>query len=291
MKTIVIVLLVLFIRVSPAAAAPPLAAAIPPLATLAARVAPGAPVTLLVRPGAEAHTWDPKPADLAGLSQVKLLLATGLEFEAPVASRLAGVNPAFQVVRLDAGMPLLPYPERGCAPGCGHAHAPGVPDPHVWLSPRRMATMAVTLGEALARADPGGAAGYRANAAAFAAECRALDAELAVFLAPLRGRAFLSFHASWGYFADDYGMRMIPVESGGREPGPADLARIIALARKEGARAMLVQPQFGSRAPERIAEAAGVRLLPADDLAADWAGNLRRVASALRSAEGAGLPE
>lgn len=268
----------------PCLAAAPLAATIPPLSNLVSRVAGDAEVFPLVPPGAEAHTYEPKPADLVRLSRAAALFTVGLESERAIAARIAGVNPHLAIVRLDEGLDLIPYPDRAhaCSDRC--VHGAGAADPHVWLSPRRMAAMGDKVAATLARLDPDRADRYRANAAALAAECATLEREVAARLAPLAGGAFLSFHASWGYFAADFGLRQFAVESGGREPGPADLARLIAAARSEGIRVLLVQPQFGSRAPERIAEATGVALVPADDLASDWMAEIRSVASALASA-------
>ena len=51
----------------------------------------------------------------------------------------------------------------------------------------------------------------------------------------VRERNFMVYHPSWGYFAAEYGLTMIPVEVEGKEPSARDLAKLVDLAKgKEG---------------------------------------------------------
>ena len=101
-----------------------------------------------------------------------------------------------------------------------------------------------------------------------------------------RGAAFLVYHPSWGYFAKDYGLRQVAVESGGRAPRPAQLKMLIDQARKEGVKAVLVQPQFDKRSAETVAASVNAKVLVADPLAPDWMANLRLVADRISAAVG-----
>lgn len=169
----------------------------------------------------------------------------------------------------------------------GHAgedHGRGLPDPHVWLSPARAKVLAAAVRDALTGLDPAGAAEYAANHAAFAAECDVLSAEIATLLGELPSRAFMVFHPSWGYFADEFGLTQLAIEAGGSEPGPRELARIVDAARENNIRAVFVAPQFSQRTAEAVAREIGAGLIIADPLARDWAENLRSVARALAAA-------
>ena len=57
-----------------------------------------------------------------------------------------------------------------------HGHAHGMYDPHFWFDPPRVKTAVNAIAERLTALDPDGAATYRANAAAYAAELDALHA-------------------------------------------------------------------------------------------------------------------
>jgi zinc transport system substrate-binding protein len=138
--------------------------------------------------------------------------------------------------------------------------------------------MAATIRDALTGADPVHRGDYESNYRAFSAELDALDRELRAILVSVKGRAFLVFHPSWGYFAKDYGLRQIPIEAEGKEPGAKALARVIDLGRREGVKVIFVQTQFSRRTAETVAAAIGARVVAVDPLAENYPQNLRRVA-------------
>ena len=259
---------------------------------------------VLVPAGADAHTYEPKPSQMRELSRCALYLSAGLEFETAWEPRLKAANPKLGFVRLSQGLALMPMPEghddhghndhhkgdhgkgdHGHKAKAGHGHDEEF-DPHVWVSPANVRHMAVKIAEAFSRADPAQASAYSANLAAFLREIDALDAELrAVFAGvPADRRVFLVFHPAWGYLARDYGLTQTAIEFEGKEPSPRRLGALIAQAKALGVKVIFVQPQMSRRTAESIAQALGARVLVADPLAADWAGNLRAVAGVFRSA-------
>jgi zinc transport system substrate-binding protein len=151
----------------------------------------------------------------------------------------------------------------------------------VWTDPRNAIAIADHIRDVLIELDPEGAAAYRANHRQFTAELQRLDAELEAMLTDLRGRRFLVFHPAWGYFADAYGLRQIPIESRGRAPGAAGLTAVIELAREQEIDVILVQEQFSRSEAEAVARAIDGRVITANPLAADYQASLRRVARVL----------
>lgn len=164
-----------------------------------------------------------------------------------------------------------------------HHHHDGL-DPHIWLSPELVAKQAQTMTKVLCDLDPDYADKYRANLKEFLAELKTLDAELAAMLKPAKSKGFLVFHPSWGYFAQTYGLHQTAIEVEGKEPGPRELAEIIAKAKAEHATTVFVQPQFSQRTAQAVADAIGGDVVAADPLARDWDDNLRRVAKAMAKA-------
>jgi len=254
---------------------------------LVERVAGGrAEVLTLVQPGDNEATYSPGPATLAALDGAAVWFTMGVHFEDVWLGRITRDRPDLEIVPLAAGMPLR-RTERsvvaaGRSPGRDHDHA-GMPDPHTWTDPRLAARMVEPIAATLARLDPGGAADYAARAAELQEELLALHEEIAARLAPLRGKAFIVFHPSWGYFADAYGLAQLPIEVGGREPGPRGLAEVIQRGREAGVRAVFVQQQFSQRSALAVAQALDARIVDADPLAPDYLNNLREVS--IRMAE------
>ena len=103
-------------------------------------------------------------------------------------------------------------------------------------------------------------------------------------LAGVQRSAFMVFHPAWGYFADTYGLKQIPIEVAGKEPGARTLAQIIATGRRAQVKVIFVQTQFSRRTAETIAEALGARVVAVDPLAEDYLNNLRRVAGQFAAA-------
>jgi len=244
-----------------------------------------ADVLVMVPPGADAHTYEPRPRQLADLAKAALYFAVGMDFEQAWLPRFAAANPKMAIVQTDAAIEKIPMVAHEHEAGEAHGHdEAGEPDPHVWLSPRLAKVQAAAMRDALVVADPDGAAVYAAGYERFAAACDALDAEVQRLFAdlPAGEHKFMVFHPSWGYFARDYGLVQEPIEQFGREPGPKVLAALVREAREDGVKVIFVQPQMSARQAETIAQAIGGKVAALDPLAEDWPANLMAAAKALR---------
>lgn len=288
---------------------------IEPQAWLVERVAgPLAQVTVMVPPGADPHTFEPRPSQMAEVDRADLYLSLGLEFETVWLPRFLAASPGLKVVPMDAGIAKLPMPAHehhhhegeehdhghegeahehhsGEAPDHDHDHDhdhAGLPDPHIWLAPELMQVMAAATRDALTRADPANAQAYAAGCEAAVAEARAVHDDLAALFAGLTERRFMVFHPSWGYFAREFDLVQMPVEGRGSEPGPRTMVKLVAEAREHGVRAVFVSPQFSQRSAGVVAQEVGGALVEADPLARDWAANLRAVAGRMAKAMSAG---
>lgn len=226
-------------------------------------------VNVMVPPGAEPHTFEPKPQQLQALSQADAYLTIGTEFEAAWLGRMQALHPAMVMVDTTQGIERLPLPGRS-----GGA----VPDPHIWLSPALVKLQAQTIYQALAALDPPHQPQYQANLAAFMVDIDRLDGEIRQALQGVKHRRFLVFHPSWGYFARDYDLEMITIEVGGQEPSAAELADLIRRAQQARIRVVFAQPQFSQQAARTLAQQIGGDVLLIDPLAADWLDNLRQAA-------------
>ena len=156
-------------------------------------------VSVMVLPGSSPASYEPKPEQLRALSRAAAYMSIGVPFEDAWLDRIASANPDMLMVDTAQGIERVGG------------------DPHIWLSPRLAKVQAGTIFEALAQLDPAHEAAYRANLDDFLADIDALDAEIRAKLARVRNRKFMVFHPSWGYFARDYGLEMIPIEVGGQE--------------------------------------------------------------------------
>jgi zinc transport system substrate-binding protein len=168
-----------------------------------------------------------------------------------------------------------------------------IPDPHeidrhTWLGREPAKILAAHIRDALSGIEPEGAELFAENCRALGEEIDAEFAALRGELAPLEGRNVFVYHPAFGYFLDEFGIRQMAVETGGKSPGPRDLNRLIAAAKQERAAAIFVQAQFPVTAAKTVADAAGAELVSLDPLAPDWLANIRRMGEALKAAIPAG---
>lgn len=277
---------------------------------------------VMVQPGASPAIYEPKPRQMAALSEASVYFAIGVPFENAWLQRFASANPGLKIVHSEKNIKKQPIgahshdhdhehaKEHAKAHGHGehdhgehghgekadddHAHGEQahaghsheIMDPHVWLAPRLAKIIAANMRKALAEADPEHAADYAANLEAFHKECDALDARLHEMLGRLKPphNAFMVFHPSWGYFARAYGLRQIAIEIEGKEPSPAELQQLIEKARQENVHVIFVQPQFSKKSAELVAQSIDGSVQPLDPLAEDWHNNLIQAAEAIYQA-------
>ena len=81
-------------------------------------------------------------------------------------------------------------------------------------------------------------------------ELDALDSRIREKLEGKTERNFIVYHPSWGYFAADYSLTMIPVEVEGKEPSAQDLAELVDLAKEKHVKVIFVQAQFSARSAQ-----------------------------------------
>lgn len=235
-------------------------------------------VTAMVPPGAEPHTFEPKPEQLKALSQASAYLRIRIEFESAWMNKFTAANPRMLIIDTTQGIQRIPisakFQEKGET-----AHAGETLDPHIWLSPKLVKVQAQTIYEALVKLDAPHQAAYQANLQRFLTDLDQLDADIRQSLKGVTNRKFIVFHPGWGYFARDYQLEQVPIEVGGQEPSAAELAQLIRQAKRENIKVVFAEPQFSQRAAETIAKEIGGKVLLIDPLAQDWMKNMQKVSS------------
>ena len=244
-------------------------------------------VHVLVEPGADPHTYEPKPQQMVALSKAVLYFAIGIDFETAKLAKITAVNPRMHVVHTDHGVMKLPMDAHGhhnMKDKREEDHHQGSLDPHIWLSPPLVMLQARSILTALQAVDPAHRSTYEANYRAFILDVVDMDAQLRAICDGLKGSPFMVFHPSWGTFAHTYGLKQVPIEIEGKSPKPAQLRDLIERARSNRIKVVFAQPQFSSKSAEQISKAIGGRVAVVDPLAQDWANNLRQVAEEFKHA-------
>jgi zinc transport system substrate-binding protein len=233
-------------------------------------------VEVLVKPGQDPHTFEPTPQQMARLAEADAFFRIGVEFENILMPRIESTMKGLEVVDCREGIRQRRLDAHG-----HDEEEQGGTDPHVWLSVGNAIRISATIHEALIRLDPEGREIYDAGYDRLIDELEALDRRIADILAPVKGKPLFVFHPSFGYFADDYGLEQIAVETGGAEPSARQLARLIEEAKTSNVRVIFVQPQFSQKSAGTIAAEIGGAVVPIDPLAGDYIENLEQMARAV----------
>lgn len=245
---------------------------IPPQAYLAERIAgDNAVVTVLVPDGKSPHDYAPTPQQVAAIAESRIFFLVGtMPFEAELVRKMQSqcrtrfVSSTKNIARIPAEAAKLALPGGGKANADDHDE--GGEDPHIWLDPVNLKLMARNMTQALAELAPERKALFSANCRALEAELTALDERIAALLAPYRDRTLYVYHPAFGYFCRRYGIRQMSIEEGGKDPTPRQIMELIAAARRDRVRVILVQRQFNSRSAEKIGAAIQGRVVPIDIL-------------------------
>ncbi|MDA8141050.1 MAG: zinc ABC transporter substrate-binding protein [Desulfobacteraceae bacterium] len=245
-------------------------------------------VEVLVPPGLDPHTYEPKPGQMAALAKAKIYFAVGVPFEKAWLPKFSAANPLMRVVHTDQGIVKIPMVDHDHLekPRAGEVqeHDSDGFDPHIWLSPPLVKLQAQSILNALQAIDPDHGDEYAANGRRFMAEIDQLDADLRSIFAGKTGLRFMVFHPAWGYFAQAYGLEQVPIEMAGKEPKPAQLEALIIRAKQRGIQVVFAQPQYSAKSAQIVAQEIHGQVVLADPMAADWASNLRAVAEKFKAA-------
>lgn len=231
-------------------------------------------VTVMVPAAVNEHTYEPAPDQLKALSKAGLYVAvgSGIEFEFAWLERFQRLNPRLRICDASQNVRLI------TGEAHGHAHS----DPHIWLSPKRAQIMAAAISGCLSEADRGNQDFYNKNLDRFQSELQKLETDLSRLFSGLKQRDFLSAHSAWRYFAQDFGLNEIAIESEGKEPSASEILKIIEMVKQKNIRSIFTAPQFSKRYAEMIAKETGARLVEADPLSKDYIQNLREFANHLK---------
>jgi zinc/manganese transport system substrate-binding protein len=211
---------------------------------------PDIELTTLVGPNADAHVFEPSPADARRLAAAELVVVNGLGFEGWLE----------RLVRAAGYRGPVAVASAGIAPRA----LAGQPDPHAWQDLAHARRYVLNLHEALSKARPAAALGFQQRAAHYAERLTTLDAELRqTFNAiPRAQRRVITAHDAFGYFGAAYGIDFLAPQgvSTDSEASAAAVARLIEQIRREGVRAVFVENISDRRLIERIAREGGAAI-------------------------------
>ncbi|MBP2029190.1 zinc transport system substrate-binding protein [Methanohalophilus levihalophilus] len=248
---------------------------------------------LMIPPGASPATHEPTPGQLQEISDARMyaIVGSNLPFEEVWLEKLQDINKDMIIVDCSEGIELREMEEHDeeQRESIQHAdeeemHSHEGTDPHIWTNPLNAQIMVKNIHEALVEIDPENETYYTENKESYLAELEELDSRIRDSLEGKEGAYIMAFHPSWGYFADEYGINMLTIETEGKEPSAKELSKIVDSAREHEIKVIFVQSQFSTQSAEAIAEEIDGQVIQIDPLAKDYIENLDNVTTVFATA-------
>jgi zinc transport system substrate-binding protein len=226
-----------------------------------------ADVSLLLPPGVEAHSFEPKPGDIIKINRADVFIYTGPFMEPWVEDILKGIiNKKLVVVDSSKDIKLVSEEHHeGGENQAEHEHYHGGMDPHIWVDPVLAQQIVDSIANGFATKDPANKDYYLANAKSYNAKLAALDTEIRQTLATCKNKTILyGGHFAFGYFARHYGLNYISPYAGfapDAEPTPRKIAELIEKMKSLDCKYIFYEELLEPRTAKIIAESTGAKLL------------------------------
>ena len=230
-------------------------------------------INVMVPSSADPHTFEPKPSQMKMLEKSDLYFEVGVEFDEIWLKKIA---PDFKNVKFVKTQENIEKIAMNSRHDHEKDHDHGNLDPHIWLDPILVKTQSKNILNALCETYGEKCEKFNANFYAFEKKLDELDEFAKAKLKDLKEAKFIVYHPSWGYFAARYDLEQIAIEIEGKEPKPADLAKLIEEAKEENAKVIFVSPQFSKKAALAIASASGANVEEIDHLSGDWLNEMKK---------------
>ncbi|MBS3750840.1 MAG: zinc ABC transporter substrate-binding protein [Anaerolineales bacterium] len=245
-------------------------------------------LTVLLPYGANPHSFQPSPQDVAAVNRSDVIFANGVGLEVFLEDLIENAGGDAEVVHVSEGIDLRSFPsqtddghdheegedkahddaaEQENGGSDDHDHDPGEADPHVWFDPTNVMVWVDNIQETLTRIDPANEDRYQENAQTYRAQLEDLDSWIRdqVTQIPEDNRYIVTDHTVFGYFAEEYGFQqvgaVIPSPTTEAQPSGKHLAELSDTIREYAVKAIFVGKDFDPSLSQRIAEDTGVKLV------------------------------
>jgi zinc transport system substrate-binding protein len=243
-----------------------------PLEFVATEIAgDSAHVTNLSPPGVEPHDLELAPSQVRSMGQADLVLYLGEGFQPAVEDVIGELSGTEVIDGLETQDELLvgseEHEDEEEAEG-EEEHEEGASDPHVWLDPSRVVSLAHAVSSELAEIDSDNADVYEDNAADLADALNELDEEYSAVLDDCERHELVVSHEAFGYLTDRYGLEQVGVSGidPESEPSPGRVAEVAEFARDHGVTTIFFEEQVSPDIAQVIADEIGASVEVLDPL-------------------------
>lgn len=217
-------------------------------------------LTVLYPVGADPHTYEPRPQDVAAISDAQVVFINGLELEHSLDPILTA-NANGTVKAVSDGVEVLPF----SAAAGDSQHAAG--DPHTWMDPNNVLVWVENIRQELTKIDTQGSTLYQANADAYLQKLKVLDQWISgeISQIPQDQRRLVTDHESLGYFVRRYGLEqtglVLPSLSTSASASAQDLAKLEEVIKAQKVKAIFIEMGINDALARQVATDTGIKVI------------------------------
>lgn len=219
-------------------------------------------VVSLLSQGSNPETFEPNAAHLLNLETSDAYFKIGnIGFELAISNRLKSNNPDLAVFDNSNGIEFITDSHNlGRADGNDehHGHHHEI-DPHIWSSVKNAKIISTNMLNALMELDPRNSNLYLINYKHLSDSLDALDKKIDSILAPVKGMKFAVWHPSLSYFARDYGLKQLSLQTANKEESIKGFKNKFDAVNTDSVLVFLYQAEFDSRQAEAVTSELGIK--------------------------------
>jgi len=215
-------------------------------------------VSLLLPPGVEAHSFEPKPSDIVRINKSDLFIYTGKFMEPWAEDIIKGVtNKKVVSVNSSTGIDLMKLTEG--MPDEAHGF-----DPHIWLDFENNKIMLDNIVKAFTEKDPANTDFYQKNVTGYKNKLDELDNQYKSALTNCESKEIVyGGHYAFGYLVKRYNLKYLAAQglAPDSEPTANNLMKLVEQVKKNNIKYVFYEEMTSPKIAETIAHETNAKML------------------------------
>ena len=216
-------------------------------------------ISMLIPASVEPHDWEPTAKDLEKIQRSDALVFNNENMETWVEEVKNAVDSKdLHMIDASNGIKLLPFSsgnhEAEEHEEEEHEHTHEF-DPHLWLSPKMAIKEVRNIAEKLIEIDPAHKNDYLKNKQNYIKKLENLDKDYTIAFEKVSNKEIITQHAAFGYLADSYGLKQVPIAglSPENEPSAKKLKELKVFAKKHSIQTIFFEENASSKVAKTLA--------------------------------------
>lgn len=214
-------------------------------------------ITTIIPAGTEPHDYEPKASDITSLSKAQVFIYNGLGMESWADEIIkASENKNLISVNSSDGAALIENK------GENEKKEGGQYDPHLWLSLSGAIVEVQNIADGFSKADPANKDFYQTNAASYIKELTSLLETYKKKFSSLTQKNFVTGHAAFHYFCNDFGLEQNSVEDvfAEGEPSSKQLSDLVEYCKENKVTTIFSESMASPEISQTLADEVGAKV-------------------------------